>query len=145
AGRVAPSQSMVDGRWYATASTLGDGRVMAMSGLTLSGATNTTVEIYSLGNAGSGWSPPTSLAFLPPLYPRVFLLPNGTVFYTGQGSGTANTHAWIFDPASGNWTVSAGTTTDRPYGSSVILPLLPPNSTPRVMNVGRDSPASRTP
>src|SRR4029078_11949922 len=27
------SQSMVDGRWYATATTLGDGRVMAFSGL----------------------------------------------------------------------------------------------------------------
>ncbi len=33
-GRFVQSQNMVDGRWYATATTLGDGRVMAMSGLT---------------------------------------------------------------------------------------------------------------
>ena len=33
--RFVQSQSMVDGRWYATATTLGDGRVMAFSGLGL--------------------------------------------------------------------------------------------------------------
>ena len=35
-GKFVQSQSMVDGRWYATATTLGDGRIMAFSGLELS-------------------------------------------------------------------------------------------------------------
>ena len=48
-GRFVQSQSMVDGRWYATATTLGDGRIMAFSGLKLSGGTNNTVEIYGIG------------------------------------------------------------------------------------------------
>jgi fibronectin type 3 domain-containing protein len=141
-GAFAQSQNMVDGRWYATATTLGDGRVMAMSGLTASGGTSTTVEIYDLRNAGTGWSPPTSVPFTPPLYPRVFLLPDGKVFYTGQGSGSASANSWIFDPVTGNWTASAATTTNRSYGSSVILPLLPPSYAARVMNFGGGSPAT---
>jgi galactose oxidase-like protein/PKD domain-containing protein len=136
------SQNMANGRWYATATTLGDGRIMAMSGLTSTGGTNTTIEIYDLRNAGRGWNAPTNVPFTPPLFPRLALLPNGTVFYTGQGSGASNANSWIFNPASGAWTMSAATTMNRTYGSAVILPLLPPNYTPRVMNFGGGSPAT---
>ena len=138
------SQNMVDGRWYATATTLGDGRIMAMSGRKQNGAVSQTVEIYDLSNAGAGWSAPTSVPFRPPLYPRVALLPNGTVFYTGQGSGRNNASAYIFNPATGSWTVSATSTRNRSYGSSVLLPLQPPQYVPRVMNFGGGSPATRT-
>jgi fibronectin type 3 domain-containing protein len=141
--RFVQSQSMVDGRWYATATTLGDGRIMAFSGLGLSGATNKTVEIYDLKNAGAGWSSPATAPFSPPLYPQMFLLPNGKVFYTGQGSGrTAN--AWIFDPMPKTWAQSVTTTRDRHYGSAVLLPLLPPSYTPKVMNFGGGDPATST-
>ena len=136
------SQSMVDGRWYATATALGDGRVMAFSGLNLSGGTNNTVEIYDLKNAGSGWSSPVPAPFSPPLYPRMFLLPNGNVFYTGQGAGYSPGNSWIFDPIGGIWSRSAATTMDRHYGSAVLLPLLPPTYTPRIMNFGGGSPAT---
>jgi hypothetical protein len=138
------SQNMVDGRWYASAITLGDGRIMAMSGLTQTGGDSTTVEIYDLHNAGAGWHSPTSVPFSPPLYPRLALLPNGKVFFTGQGSGGDNAHSWIFDPTSGSWTASAPITAYLTYGSSVILPLLPPNYTPRVMNFGGGSPATKS-
>jgi hypothetical protein len=141
-GSFVQSQNMVSGRWYASATALGDGRIMAMSGLTQTGGTSTTVEIYDLKNAGTGWNSPTSLPFTPPLYPRMALLPNGTVFYTGQGSGGPNANSWFFNPSSGTWTASAPTTRNRTYGSSVILPLLPPNYTPRVMNFGGGSPAT---
>ena len=137
------SQSMVDGRWYGTATALGDGRVMAFSGLNNSGGTNNTVEIYALTDAGAGWAPPVTAPFSPPLYPRMFLLPSGEVFYNGQGSSSTS-NGWIFDPASGNWTQSAATTMDRYYGSAVILPLLPPSYTPKVMNFGGGSPATAT-
>jgi len=136
------SQSMHDGRWYGTATALGDGRIMAMSGLTQSGGTSQTIEIYDLRNAGAGWGAPTSVPFSPPLYPRVALLPNGNVFYTGQGSGSANANGWMFDPATGSWTLSVATTVNRTYGSSVLLPLLPPSYAPRVMNFGGGSPAT---
>src|SRR5215468_1199694 len=50
------SQDMADGRWYATATTLGDGRIMAFSGLDPKGGVNSSVEIYSLTDAGAGCS-----------------------------------------------------------------------------------------
>ena len=65
------SQNMVDGRWYGTATELADGRIMAMSGLTQTGAVNQTIEIYDLQRAGAGWNPPTSVPFTPPLFPRL--------------------------------------------------------------------------
>ena len=136
------SQNMVDGRWYATATALADGQVMVMSGLTQTGGTSQTIEIYDLQNAGAGWHLPTSVPFTPPLYPRLELLPNGKVFYTGHGSGTSTANAWMFDPGTGGWTKSAATTQDRTYGSSVLLPLLPPSYVPRVMNFGGGSPAT---
>ena len=136
----AQSQNMVNGRWYATATTLGDGRVMTFSGLSSTGGTNNTVEIYDLQNAGAGWSSPTTAPFSPPLYPRLFLLPNGNVFY----SGTESPSSWIFNPGAGAWTQSATSTMTRNYGSSVLLPLLPPNYTPRVMNFGGGNPATAT-
>ena len=143
-GAFAQSQNMVSGRWYASTITLADGRIMAMSGLTQSGGTSTTVEIYDVRNAGAGWNPPTNVPFTPPLYPRISLLPNGKVFYTGQGSGGSTANSWMFVPTTGGWTVSAPTTVNRTYGSSVMLPLLPPNYTPRVMNFGGGSPATST-
>src|SRR6478672_9890852 len=130
------SQNMVDGRWYATATALADGRIMAMSGLTQSGGTSRTIEIYDLQRAGTGWNPPTSVPFTPPLYPKLALLPGGKVFYTGHGGGTSSANAWIFNPATGGWTQSATTNINRSYGSSVLLPLLPPSYVPRVMNFG---------
>ena len=142
--QFAQSQSMADGRWYGSATTLGDGRVMAFSGLSLSGGTNNTTEIYNLQNAGAGWSSPVTAPFSPPLYPRMFLLPNGTVFYTGQGSGGDTASSWLFDPSVGSWTQSAPTSMNRTYGSAVLLPLLPPNYTARVMNFGGGSPATST-
>jgi fibronectin type 3 domain-containing protein len=142
-GRFVQSQSMVDGRWYATATVLGDGRIMTFSGLSLSGGTNNTVEIYDLRNAGAGWTSPVAAPFSPPLYPHMLLLPNGSAFYTGQGSGS-NANSWIFDPVPRTWTKSVPTTRDRTYGSAVLLPLLPPSYTPKVMNFGGGSPATAT-
>ena len=141
-GGFVQSQNMANGRWYASATTLGDGRIMAMSGLTSTGGTSTTVEIYDLRNAGAGWNAPTNVPFTPPLYPRIALLPSGKVFYTGQGSGSNNSNSYFFDPVTGSWTTSAATTANRTYGSAVLLPLLPPNYTPRVMSFGGGSPAT---
>jgi hypothetical protein len=144
-GLFAQTASMVDGRWYATATELGDGRVATLSGLNNSGGTNNTVEMYDLRKAGDGWTSPVTAPFTnPPLYPRMFLLPNGKVFFNGQGSSPGIANAWIMDPASVTWTMSVATTQDRQYGSAVLLPLLPPGYTPKVMNFGGGSPATNS-
>ena len=82
-GNFVQVQSMADGRWYPTATTLSDGSVMAMSGLRQNGSGNTTIEIYKVGVR---WSQPYPITlFTPPSYPRMHLLPSGTVFYSGRG------------------------------------------------------------
>jgi Domain of unknown function (DUF1929)/Glyoxal oxidase N-terminus/PKD domain len=132
-------QSMADGRWYATAITLGNGQVMVFSGYGDTGAVNKTVELYTVG---SGYSTPYTANWDPPLYPWLHLLPNGLVFYSGYSPVS-----WIYNPANptANWTASASTLygQNRTYGNSVLLPLLPANNyAPRVMILGGNSPAT---
>src|SRR5437899_3086355 len=132
-------QTMAHGRWYPTGTVLGDGRVMIYSGLTETAATNNAVEIYKVG---VGWSGQAFSPFTPPLYPRMHLLPNGKVFFSGSTA-----QAWTFDPSNQSWT--AGPTTNygntRTYGTSVLLPLTPANGyKPRVLILGGGSPATAT-
>ena len=133
-------QNMAHGRWYPTATVLGDGRVMTFSGLSETGATNTAVEIYT---PGTGWSPQYTAGWTPPLYPRMHLLPNGNVIYSGSGTGTR-----IFNTAAKTWSAVAATTNyagTRTYGTSVLLPLTPADGyKPRVMIFGGGNPATAT-
>jgi hypothetical protein len=132
-------QSMAHGRWYPTVTLLSDGRVMAFSGNDENGATNTTVEFYT---EGSGWSSPVSAGWTPPLYPRMHLLPNGNVFYSGSGPTSM-----IFNPSSKTWSTSAHTNlgATRTYGSSVLLPLTPDNNyDPQVLILGGGNTATAT-
>jgi Domain of unknown function (DUF1929)/Glyoxal oxidase N-terminus len=133
-------QNMAHGRWYPTVLTLGDGRVMAFSGLNETGATNTAVEFYTIG---SGWSQQYPASWTPDLYPRLHLLPNGKVFYSG-----AQTTSKLFDPSTTTWNTNVATTIysgSRNYGTSVLLPLtLASNYDPKVIIMGGHSPATNT-
>jgi len=133
-------QNMAHGRWYPTATVLGDGRVMTFSGLSETGGTNTAVEFYT---AGSGWSQEFPAGWTPPLYPRMHLLPDGTVLYAGSGTGSR-----IFNPSTRTWSAVIATTNyagTRTYGTSVLLPLTPANGyKPRVMIFGGGNPATPT-
>ena len=132
-------QNMAHGRWYPTATTLGDGRVMTFSGSNETGGTNKAVEIYTVG---SGWSAEFIASWTPPLYPRMHLLPNGKVFYSG-----ASVTSRIFDPTAHTWTTVGNTiyANNRTYGSSVLLPLTPANNyDPQVIIMGGGSPATKT-
>jgi hypothetical protein len=133
-------ESMAHGRWYPTVTTLGDGRVMTFSGLNETGGTNTAVEIYT---PGSGWSPEYAAGWTPPLYPRMHLLPDGNVFYSGSGTGSR-----IFNVAAKAWSAVTATTRysgTRTYGTSVLLQLTPANAyRPKVMIMGGGNPATST-
>jgi hypothetical protein len=148
-GAFVETESMADGRWYGTATVLGDGRAMAFSGLRSDSETgtpsiNNTVEIYDLKDAGAGWSAPITAPFVPPLFPRMALLPNGRVFFTGHGAGASTKNSWIFDPLHGTWGISAATDTSRADGSAVVLPLRAPSYRPKVMVFGGNSPATKS-
>jgi hypothetical protein len=133
-------QSMAHGRWYPTVTTLGDGRVMTFSGLLDTGGTNSTVEIYT---PGVGWSPEYPAGWTPPLYPRLHLLPDGRVLYSGSGTGSRffnpSTHAWTAVVASTNRTAT------RTYGTSVLLPLRASKGyAAKVLIMGGGNPATNT-
>jgi len=127
--------------WYPTATTLSDGSVMVFSGLDENSATNTAVEIYKVG---SGWSQPFGAGWTPPLYPRMHLLPNGNVFYSGSTTSSA-----IFNPTTQKWTTGVANTNysgTRTYGTSVLLPLTPANNyDPRIIIMGGGNPATTRP
>ena len=96
---------MAVGRWYPTATVMGDGRVMAFSGLDINGGTTPAVQFFT---AASGWSPAVNAPWTPPLYPRMTLLPNGKVFYSGPGASSA-----LFDPVSQTWAKLRSTNSPR--------------------------------
>src|SRR3989454_3988953 len=133
-------QNMAHGCWLPTLTTLGDGRVMTFSGLTETGGTNTAVEVYTVG---SGWSAEYPAGWTPPLYPRMHLMPDGRVFYSGSGTGSR-----IFNPTTHTWSAVVASTKysgTRTYGTSVLLPLTPANGyTPRVIIMGGGNPATAT-
>ena len=132
-------QAMAHGRWYPTVTMLGDGRVMTFSGLDENSNTNSTVEIYT---PGSGWSAAFAAGWTPPLYPRMHLLPNGKVFYSGS-----STQSRTFDPVTHQWTNVATTQYggSRTYGTSVLLPLTPGNNyAARVIIMGGANPSTAT-
>jgi len=133
-------QSMAVGRWYPTATMLGDGRVMAFSGLDVNGSTTKAVEFFT---PGTGWSSPVNAPWTPPLYPRMNLLPDGKVFYSGPGPNSV-----MFDPSTQTWTQNFAKTKyggSRGYGTSVLLPLTPANNySPSVMILGGANPSTAT-
>jgi len=132
--------NMAHGRWYPTVVTLGDGRIMTFSGLNETGSTNLAVEFYS---ADSGWSPEYIASWTPDLYPRLHLLPNGKIFYSGKQPISK-----LFDPSTNTWNTNVATTNysgSRTYGSSVLLQLTPNNNyDPKVMIMGGGNPATNT-
>src|SRR5207253_7020377 len=104
------------------------------------GSTNTSVEFYS---ASSGWSAAFSAPWTPPLYPRLDVLPNGNVSYSGSSTGSS-----LFNPSTHAWTTNVAFTNyngTRTYGTSILLPLTPANNyTPKVLIMGGGSPSTNT-
>jgi hypothetical protein len=141
ASAFANTTSMAHGRWYPTLTTLSNGQVMAFSGINETGTdTNSTVEIYD--PASSTWSEPVSAGWTPSLYPRMHVLPNGQVFFSGP-----DRTSYLFDPSSNTWSYLTNTMypNNRSYGTSVMLPLTPANGyDPNVMIMGGDNPATAT-
>jgi Domain of unknown function (DUF1929) len=128
--------NMADGRWYPSATELSDGRVMVFSGTDQNGKTDPNVEIFAPSSpTGSGtWTAPAKANFVPPLYPRMHVLPNGLVFNSGL-----QTQSKFYNPATNAWTNCCTTNfpNTRGYGTSVLFPLTPSNGyKPVVMIMG---------
>src|SRR6476660_1220546 len=71
--------NMSGGRWYPTNTALANGDVLVVSGQNETGAYNTLPGVWQL--ATGTWRNLTSAQLQQPLYPRMFLAPNGKVVY----------------------------------------------------------------
>ncbi len=89
--RFVKVNSMNYARWYPTLAELGNGMVMAMSGLNGQGQITMNSEFFN--PSSRRWSQGPVHGF--PTYPATFLTENGQLFFTGSNSGYGpSTAAW---------------------------------------------------
>lgn len=129
--------AMATGRWYPTNVSLGDGRVLVFAGNNEAGMPTDLVEVY---DRASGMQVVPGANLFLPVYPRMHLLPSGKVFDVGPQSLTGT-----FDPATVAWeAVGSSNYGSRSGGTSVLLPLQPPDYRPQVLILGGGEPATNT-
>lgn len=126
---VAP---MSRGRWYPTSTTLPDGEVLTLAGGDEEGIDVEIPEVWT----GSGWRRLAGASRKLPYYPRMFLAPNGRVFYAGELPRTL-----YLDPSgAGAWSpVATSKYGQRDYGSAVMY------RPGKVLIVGGSNPPSAAP
>lgn len=105
------------GRWYPSATTLGNGDVLVMSGDIDVGENNTQPQIYEY--ATNSWRDLTTASKTLPLYPRTFLTPDGNV---ASLSNYGDVTEIINLEGTGSWSHVDNTLDDNlhNYGSAVM-------------------------
>ncbi len=125
------------GRWYPTTTALPDGRILILSGFDEDGNLTPVAEVY---DPVSGSQVLAGAEKFMPLYPWTHVLPDGTVLHTGPGPTTS-----VLDTATPSWsTVATNEYGNRHDGTSILLPLRPPDYRPQAMVIGGDNPATKT-
>jgi hypothetical protein len=148
----APPMSV--GRWYPTATVLPDRRVLVVSGaIDCEACIAQTPEIYN--PATNKWTLLPSANLELPIYPHLFVLPDGRVLATSAFEGTSV--AVALDLATGTWSVIDGGVTDghsaAMYQAGKVLksgtsansdpPYTPSQGTTLVLDMTQSSPAWR--
>ncbi|MGH2651239.1 MAG: multicopper oxidase domain-containing protein, partial [Actinomycetota bacterium] len=120
-----------DERFYSTTLSLDDGRAM-----TLFGSSSKSIEIYD--PATGVWSAPRATGFTEYVYyPWTYVLPDGDLFIAGPQQITRRCD-WTASPFTVSLAVNtnAGGRGSNQNGTSVLLPLRPPNYEPRALIAG---------
>ena len=104
------------GRWYPTSTTLANGDVLVTSGSIDTNYTNNTLpQVYQV--ATNSWRNLTTAQLDLPLYPFMFVAPNGRVF----NAGPAQMARYLDTAGTGAWTNVANSAFGyRDYGSAVM-------------------------
>jgi hypothetical protein len=126
---------MLGGRWYPTATVLGNGDVLVVSGDDSTGqGENTLPSVFQVQS--STWRHLTGAEILLDLYPRMHLMPDGRVF-----NSAPNTLSRALDTSgTGAWSAIANHALDlyRDYGSSVMY------SSGQILAAGGSDPPTET-
>jgi hypothetical protein len=115
---------MNDARWYPTNTTLPNGDVLTVSGYSITGTFNTLPQVWN--PATNTWRNLTSAQLMLPLYPWMFVAPNGQVFNAGDATEARTptlTSRYLDTSGTGAWT-PVGTYNYsglRDYGSAVMF------------------------
>jgi galactose oxidase-like protein/fibronectin type III domain protein len=136
--------AMARGRWYPTTTTLPDGQVLTIAGTDQGGAVVTIPEVWN----GTSWRPLTTASRNLPYYPRMFVAPDGRVFYAGH----ARQSLYLSVTGTGSWTNGPVHTypASRDYGSAVMYEpgkILyvgggdPPTNTAEIIDLNQPTPA----
>jgi hypothetical protein len=102
-------------RWYPTVTALADGRMLASSGtITCQACPASTPEVYN--PATNSWAPLSSAIYTLPIYPFMFVLPDGRVLYAGTVEDPTITR--VLNVATQTWTTVNSTLVEG--GTSVM-------------------------
>jgi hypothetical protein len=109
------------GRYALTATTMGDGRILAAGGDDGSSGSSAATNAAAIYAAGSGWSAIESMNVARFDHGAV-ALKDGRILVAGgsDAAGTPLASAEIYDPASGHWTLTGSMSTPR-YGQTLTL------------------------
>jgi hypothetical protein len=141
---------MNSSRWYPSCIMMPDGSVVVVAGLTkrFPWVFLNKIEVFALERK---WTGLTDASHWLPLYPRLHLLPSGEIFY----AGSFNTHYTFpfsvkaFPSATLNiktkrWkTIGNPHNTNREEGTTVMLPLTPPDYTARILLIAGGTPQGK--
>jgi hypothetical protein len=105
---------MARGRWYPTATVMGDGQVVVLAGTDQDSLDVTIPEVWNNGSLRQL----TGASLALPWYPRSFLAPDGSLFVAGP----AVQSRWLSVSGSGKWSSGLRHLYDkaRTYGSAVM-------------------------
>lgn len=138
------------GRWYPTNTTLANGDVLVVSGDINPGLVNDLPQVFQA--ASRTWRDLSAAERTLPLYPFMYLAPNGKVFTAGPQTTTS----YLDTSGTGSWTdIATSAYGHREYGSSVLYDqgkilitggsppdhVTPTTATAEVINLGAVSPA----
>ena len=125
---------MSHGRWYPTVVMLSDGTVMTASGLNEQGQDNNTLERNSNPDQ-AGWVKTRDFGL--PLYPHLFQLRDGRLFFTGGKMDTeGDSVPFFFDPINPTPSVLVNGLTDTGQCNQCASVILPPAHLQRFMILG---------
>jgi hypothetical protein len=128
-----PEWNMNDNRWYPTNTTLQNGDVVVLSGETHAAGTSNPLPQVWQSRTESWKSLTTALRDLP-YYPRMFLAPNGKLFFAGPW----RTNRWLDPEGTGTWYDGPRSGYNgRAYGSAVMYGS-------KVLLIGGGSPPTAT-